>query len=275
MEQRTCKQCGKTKNITAFPARKAPNGVPYRKHVCSSCKSAKYRLTRHGKETSKRIAAKSKTKYQEKKPETKQKLLDHVGQHSCQICGAKESLCFHHRNPTKKSFDIKWGLTHSYSLTSLKKEASKCDILCANCHTIHHYVGERWHAKRARRIKLAILEAIHKPCCERCGFTNVTALSFHHVDPATKKFGISEACYSNFPMEEILTEAKKCQVLCMNCHFITHVESQLHEVFHDTEVAKPEGVCRTAACAKQDNCIQNAVCPCVETPHRRGRTSRS
>lgn len=54
-------------------------------------------------------------------------------------------------------------------------------------------------------------------CCALCGYDRCTAsLHFHHVDPSTKEFpvnmkgGRSLAAYRE--------EAKKCVLLCANCH---------------------------------------------------------
>jgi len=42
-------------------------------------------------------------------------------------------------------------------------------------------------------------------------------MHFHHRDPATKEFSISEygVCRS---WERMLAEAKKCVLVCSNCH---------------------------------------------------------
>lgn len=54
----------------------------------------------------------------------------------CRLCGydrCADALHFHHLDPTQKSFSIgARGLTRS--LDSLRREAAKCALLCANCH---------------------------------------------------------------------------------------------------------------------------------------------
>ena len=42
------------------------------------------------------------------------------------------------------------------------------------------------------------------------------ALTFHHIDPETKLFSIAPNIHK--PLEELAEEAKKCQLLCFNCH---------------------------------------------------------
>lgn len=54
----------------------------------------------------------------------------------CVVCGYDRyvgALDFHHKDPTQKSFGLsERGLTRA--LETLRKEASKCVLLCATCH---------------------------------------------------------------------------------------------------------------------------------------------
>ena len=53
--------------------------------------------------------------------------------------------------------------------------------------------------------------------CSRCGYKkSLAALSFHHIDPKTKSFDISHN--GQHTWEEVLLEARKCRLLCLNCH---------------------------------------------------------
>lgn len=58
---------------------------------------------------------------------------------SCKICGETRwwVLDFHHRDPSKKEFNI--GQISSRSMHKMKKEMEKCDILCSNCHRDYHH----------------------------------------------------------------------------------------------------------------------------------------
>lgn len=47
------------------------------------------------------------------------------------------------------------------------------------------------------------------------------AYDFHHKDPSTKRFNISQGLEKNY--EVLVKEAKKCILLCANCHRIAHV----------------------------------------------------
>lgn len=54
----------------------------------------------------------------------------------CLHCGTDDwrVLEFDHREPTTKSFNI--ADSTKYPFNKIKEEIDKCDILCANCHTI-------------------------------------------------------------------------------------------------------------------------------------------
>ena len=56
--------------------------------------------------------------------------------------------------------------------------------------------------------------------CEKCGYDrNVAALEFHHIDPETKKFALSNTRHS---WEDTKKELDKCMILCANCHRELH-----------------------------------------------------
>jgi hypothetical protein len=51
--------------------------------------------------------------------------------------------------------------------------------------------------------------------CSVCGGSK--ELQFDHIDRKNKKFGLSSKMLS-YSIHEILSEAKKCQLLCSTCH---------------------------------------------------------
>ena len=56
----------------------------------------------------------------------------------CNRCGFDDyrALQFHHNSD--KEGNVAQMMTSGYSLDAIKKEAAKCEVLCANCHQIHH-----------------------------------------------------------------------------------------------------------------------------------------
>jgi hypothetical protein len=67
------------------------------------------------------------------------------------------------------------------------------------------------------RMVLLLRDIKMKSGCVICGYKeHWAALDFHHRDPATKSFNISEnkTIGKNILMEEV----SKCDVVCVNCH---------------------------------------------------------
>lgn len=72
-------------------------------------------------------------------------------------------------------------------------------------------------ASHRRRLK-EILVAESGGCCRICGYNRcVAALAFHHVDPLTKRLGISAGGLT-LSAAAVRAEAAKCILLCANCH---------------------------------------------------------
>lgn len=72
-------------------------------------------------------------------------------------------------------------------------------------------------ARRRRHVKATVI-AEKGGCCIICGYARcLRALHLHHVDPKTKAFGIAFRGYSR-SLAAVREEAKKCVVLCSNCH---------------------------------------------------------
>ena len=54
-----------------------------------------------------------------------------------------------------------------------------------------------------------------KQPCFKCGESRLYLIQFHHIDPSTKLFNITEGGSKNKNINE---EVKKCVCLCSNCH---------------------------------------------------------
>ena len=60
----------------------------------------------------------------------------------CCVCGYRKShaaLCFHHRDPSTKSFELS---KTPKSWRSTRREIAKCDVMCLNCHAELHEAGD-------------------------------------------------------------------------------------------------------------------------------------
>lgn len=80
-------------------------------------------------------------------------------------------------------------------------------------------------AKRRRDLKLKAIQ-LYGGKCQVCGYDkHPSVLDFHHIDPATKSFGISSGGFSR-SWASIESEIKKCILVCANCH--REIEIGLH-----------------------------------------------
>ena len=71
---------------------------------------------------------------------------------------------------------------------------------------------------RRRRELKALLVAEAGGACVGCGYdAHACALQFHHLDPATKEFGIAAEGVTR-SLESLRKEAMKCVLVCANCH---------------------------------------------------------
>lgn len=63
--------------------------------------------------------------------------------------------------------------------------------------------------------------------CSTCDYNRcLDALHFHHKDPTTKLFSISDAIWQGkFTEKQIVDEVQKCTLLCANCHAEVHSEN--------------------------------------------------
>lgn len=67
--------------------------------------------------------------------------------------------------------------------------------------------------------------------CKACGYTkSLSALCFHHIDPADKGFNVSGVRLTKMSRLQLEREVDKCDVYCLNCHAELHdVEGWVHE----------------------------------------------
>ena len=81
---------------------------------------------------------------------------------------------------------------------------------CAKCNTAAV-------SARRRQVKRQLVKEAGGQC-RRCGFAgHPAALQFHHVDPASKEFHLSQQGMSR-SIARMRAEAEKCILLCANCH---------------------------------------------------------
>ncbi|MBP9703047.1 HNH endonuclease [Candidatus Woesebacteria bacterium] len=74
---------------------------------------------------------------------------------------------------------------------------------------------------RRLRIKKMLVESKGGKC-QICGYSRcLVALDFHHIDESTKLFGLSQRGLIH-SWEKMAAEARKCVLVCANCHREIH-----------------------------------------------------
>lgn len=80
---------------------------------------------------------------------------------------------------------------------------------------------EKYNANQLK-MKQELMEHIGQTKCKDCGYSDIRALSFHHINPKEKEFNISKGFTHSYGFDLLKKEAEKCDILCMNCHCIKH-----------------------------------------------------
>ena len=79
--------------------------------------------------------------------ERRRKLVELAGG-ECVECGlkhnSKNTVVFdlHHKDPSTKEFNLNANTFNRLAWNKILAEAAKCEILCANCHRLHHWSEE-------------------------------------------------------------------------------------------------------------------------------------
>lgn len=88
----------------------------------------------------------------------------------------------------------------------------------------------KYFQERAEEHRAYLLKMLGDKCIE-CD--SIDELEFDHKDPKTKLFNISTRL-PYYSLERLIEEAKKCQLLCHDCHIVKHDKK---EVDHGSGVA--------------------------------------
>lgn len=97
-----------------------------------------------------------------------------------------------------------------------------CSRQCKNASTNNKHQNYVSQQQRGRQRKQLLIQR-KGGRCERCGYRrNEAALAFHHLEPADKSFPLDIRHCSDTSWDALLAEARKCQLLCLNCHAEIH-----------------------------------------------------
>lgn len=126
-----CSTCKEYKTLEHF-SRKKGEVFNSQCRQCAALASRKHYILNKDKVNQR--SKRNKVKYVEN---SKQFILEYLSKNPCSSCGCEDIRCldFHHTNKAEKSNNVSTLVTAG-CINVLKKEVSKCVVLCANCHRI-------------------------------------------------------------------------------------------------------------------------------------------
>lgn len=101
-------------------------------------------------------------------------------------------------------------------------------------------------------------------CCQICSYNKCNdALELHHLNPNEKDFGVSAFMRHPVKWESIVTEIKKCILLCSNCHKEVHkgisIVPNIYQKYDEALILVKETVTFCPVCNKQKE-TRNKYC---------------
>ena len=102
------------------------------------------------------------------------------------------------------------------------RQRKYCSRRCKNASTNVRHQNYRAQQRRGLNRKVRLLRTMGGEC-QICGYSrNLAALEFHHSDPSKKHFQLDLRSLSNRAWSQIEEEARKCALVCSNCHAEIH-----------------------------------------------------
>lgn len=96
----------------------------------------------------------------------------------------------------------------------------------ANCGLRHYGLGlcrKHWNYQKRLQLKTELIAALGGRCMRCLTVFHSSAYDFHHRDPEQKDFSFGDLGIDN-PEKTRLEVLGKCNLLCANCHRLTHFE---------------------------------------------------
>lgn len=92
------------------------------------------------------------------------------------------------------------------------------------CDKSHYGLGccKSHYKSEQRKQRWEFIIQMKGGCCQRCGISyHYSVYDLHHRDPTKKEFSIG-LDIGNVSFERLIEEVDKCDLLCSNCHRLTH-----------------------------------------------------
>ena len=104
----------------------------------------------------------------------------------------------------------------------VNRQKKYCSRKCQNKNGNFIHQSYKSQQKRGLDRKKKLIQLLGNKC-NKCGYSNnYGALQFHHINPIQKSGRLDMRRLSNSTWEYCESEAKKCELLCSNCHAEHH-----------------------------------------------------
>lgn len=114
---------------------------------------------------------------------------------------------------------------HNTSKLEVRKLAGKKTKNCTNCGKEHDQKANlcfMCYSRHRLKLRLEKVQSIVGDVCWICGYDKTWRnICFHHIDPKTKLFCLTSRELT-LKWDRVLTEMKKCILVCANCHGEIH-----------------------------------------------------
>lgn len=175
-----------------------------------------------------------------------QRIVDDWKRQGCVDCGYTDIRAIDpdHRSADEKVNHLSRLVTLCASVARIEAELAKCDPRCARCHRLrtHAQRPSAWRAAERlppswrQRLKLQDFNDRLKLAlgCADCGWAGwARGLDWDHVR-GIKEHSIAKLINDRWPIEVLMRETSKCDVVCANCHRIRTAERRQHVREHQT-----------------------------------------
>ncbi len=121
-------------------------------------------------------------------------------------------------------------------------------LICLGAYNRRKYERSAGAVKARRESRQETVHKIKASLgCRECGENHPACLNFHHRNRDEKEYGIGVLTAGGYPMDVLLAEIAKCDVLCSNCHRKHHWEEKHPKlVAVSDEAASPIRLVQTA-----------------------------
>lgn len=123
-----CICCKNAKPIEDFSVNRAAKDLL--NATCRVCHSEKFREYYKKKDNKDKVKALNKIK----RERNRRWILDFLKEHHCVRCGEDDPIVLEFDHLRDKKHNIAFLTNQTYSVSKIKGEIEKCQVLCANCH---------------------------------------------------------------------------------------------------------------------------------------------